>query len=345
MSGGLWSVAYGVLGLEAVIGVVLAISFTARADTPGTLLALTLLLGYLLFVGMMLLVVADRNRRFRAELELKRWSALLEQLVKSPYNRADAPEATLTTLLKTLQPSFPDLCGVSASGVRPLEVGKLSAHPLPLVAEGTEVGRLYFCVAPDTVSKVGHGALDALLPLVAAHVERALSHAQLHTEALTDPLTNLYNRRSFALQGRGLAALAYRHERPVSLAVLDIDYFKRVNDTYGHPVGDEALRRVAEILRRNARAEDHLMRWGGEEFVLLLYDATLEQTTTVLERIRLELSEQALPPIAWPLTVSAGLAGGSVPVGEENLRHWLGAADEALLKAKETGRDRIEIAA
>lgn len=87
------------------------------------------------------------------------------------------------------------------------------------------------------------------------------------------------------------------------------------------------------------------MRWGGEEFVLLFYDSTLAQMTEVVERIRLELKEQTLSPIAWPLTVSVGLAGGSVPVGEESLHHWLGAADQALLKAKQLGRDRIEVAA
>ncbi len=349
-SGGLWSVAYGLLGLEAVVGVVLGISFGARADAPTTLVALTLLLGYLLFTGIMLLVVADRNRRLRAERELKRWSALLEQLVGTSYKQADSPEAALTTLYATLKASFPDLCGISAHKGRIFQVGEATPYTRPLVTEGTEVGCLHFCALPSHAAPTPGGSpaakgLDALLPLVAVQVERSLAHAQLHLQALTDPLTNLANRRSFALHGASFAALAYRHDKPVGLAVLDIDFFKRVNDAYGHPVGDEVLKNVAEILRRNTRSEDHVMRWGGEEFVLLLYDATLIQLTEVVERIRLELSETPLVPIAWPLTLSAGLAGGSVPVGEENLHHWLEAADQALLKAKQTGRDRVEVAA
>ena len=350
VNGGLWPIAYGLLGLEAVVGVVLAISFMARADAPATLLALTLLLGYLMFTGIMLLVIADRNRRTRAELELKQWSATLEQLVKSPYNQASAPAAALATLLKTLQPSFPELCGISAAAwpaeVGLLEAGEVTPYPLPLITEGTEVGHLYFCTTPDTLAgqEAGREALGALLPLVAVQVERALSHARLHAQALTDPLTGLYNRRSFALQGSTLASRAYRQKRPVGLAVLDIDHFKRVNDVYGHPIGDEALKTVAEILRRNTRDKDHVMRWGGEEFVLLLYDVALPQLTEVVGRIRLELSGAVITPIAWPLTASVGVAGGSVPAGEESLQHWLGAADQALLKAKQTGRDRTEVA-
>jgi diguanylate cyclase (GGDEF)-like protein len=339
-SAGLWPVAYGLLGLEVVAGTVLALSLPARVDAPHTRLALALLLGYLLFTGMMLLVVADRNRRTRAEHELKRWSVLLEQLVQfSPFRKAAHPHDSLQTLLNTLGPFFPDLCGVLANADRPLLVGEGSAHAFPLVTEGTEVGRLYFRSAPTSV-----GLLDALTPLLATQVEGALAHAHLHTQTLTDPLTNLRNRRSFEVQGAGLAALAYRHHQPVGLAVLDIDHFKRVNDRYGHPVGDEALRTVADILRRNTREEDLVLRWGGEEFVLLLYGTTLEGTAEVVGRIRSELLDRAVAPIAWPLTISVGLAGGSVPSGEETLHGWLGAADRALLRAKQAGRDRVEVA-
>ena len=353
-SGGLWSVAYGILGSEVVVGTVLTISFTARADSPGTFVVLALLLGYLMFIAIMLLVIADRNRRIYAEHELTRWSVMLEQLVKAPYEKEDAPEKALGFLLQTLQPTFPELCGIAAGtdrspGLGPLSVGNATAYARPLVTGGTEVGQLYFDGASEgeasSVSGSASGSLEALLPLVAVQVERVLSYAYLHAQTLTDPLTGLYNRRSFALRGVRLALFAFGRGRPLSVAMLDIDHFKRVNDVYGHPVGDEALQKVAEILRRNARSDDHVMRWGGEEFVLLFFDTTLEQTKTVVERIRLELSEAHIPPIAWPLTVSAGVAGGDVPVGEETLHYWLGAADAALLKAKQTGRDRIEVSA
>ncbi len=340
VSGGLWSVAYGLLGLEAVVGSVLALSLVARASEPLVLGALALLLGYLLFIGMILLVVADRIRRTRAERELKQWSVLLERLVQtSPARQAAHPKDALAALADTLKPFFPDLCGVVANADKPVQVGDLSSHVLPLVAEGTEVGRLYFHSAPSHVR-----VLDALTPLLATQVEGALTHAHWHTQALTDPLTGLHNRRSFGAQGAAMVALAYHQDQPISLAVLDVDHFKRVNDSYGHPVGDEALKTLADILRRNTREQDLVLRWGGEEFVLLLYGSTLGQLAEVVERVRSELLRETIGPISWPLTVSVGLVGGSVPSSEETLHDWLGAADRALLEAKQAGRDRVVVA-
>lgn len=341
VGGGLWSVAYGLLGLEAVVGTVMALSLVARADEPLVVMALALLLGYLLFAGIILLVVADRNRRTRAERELKQWAVLLERLVQSsPGHETVHPKDALAALADTLKPFFPNFCGILANGDEPVRVGSPSGYALPLVAEGAEVGRLYFSSAPGNV-----GVLDALTPLLATRVAGALTHARWHTQALTDPLTGLYNRRSLEVQGASLVALAYRQAQPVSLAVLDIDHFKSVNDRYGHPVGDKALKTLAEILRRNTREEDLVLRWGGEEFVLVLYNSTLAQTTEIVERVRSELGGKTIAEIAWPLTISVGVTGGVVPNGEETLHDWLGAADRALLEAKQAGRDRVEVAA
>lgn len=255
-SAGLWPVAYGLLGLEAVTGAVLAISLVARADAPYLLLALALLLGYLLFTGMMLLVIADRTRRVRVERVLKQWSLLLEQLVTSPpVGKTARPEAALAPLMDILKPVFPGLSGVSATADRPLQIGEPSPHTLRLVAEGAEVGRLHFREEPGSVD-----VLNALAPLLAKQVEGALSRAHWHTQALADPLTGLHNRRAFELHAANLTELAFRHGQPVSLAILDIDQFKRVNDRYEHPTGDEVLKVLADILRRNTRGEDLVLR-------------------------------------------------------------------------------------
>lgn len=338
-SGGLWPVAYGLLGLEAVTGTVIAISLVARADAPYVILALALLLGYLLFTGMILLVVADRNRRVRAERELKQWSVLLEQLVAfSPAGKAVRPEDAPSALMDILKPVFPNLSGISITADQPLQIGAPSPRTFALITKGAEIGRLHFRGEPDSLD-----VLNALAPLLAKQMEGALSRAHWHAQALADPLTGLHNRRAFELQAASLVALAYRHDQPVSLAILDIDHFKRVNDQYGHPTGDEALKLFATILRRNTRGEDLVLRWGGEEFVLLLYGSTLEQMRQVVGRIRTELREQSVAVVAWPLTISGGLIGGIVPAGEDVLHEWLEAADQALLRAKQAGRDRIEV--
>jgi diguanylate cyclase (GGDEF)-like protein len=139
-------------------------------------------------------------------------------------------------------------------------------------------------------------------------------------------------------------AHAREHGSPVSVAMLDLDHFKRVNDYYDHATGDRALRELSMILERTLRSGDLAFRWGGEEFLVLLLNADRATAAEVVRRIRQELRSQSLRPIEWPLTLSAGIAGGSVPEGEDTLRRWIASADSGLLRAKEAGRDRVEAA-
>ncbi len=158
--------------------------------------------------------------------------------------------------------------------------------------------------------------------------------------AQTDALTGLVNRRGFELTvERAVASGA----RTLSIILADIDHFKRINDVYGHLVGDEALRGVASALRGACRSADHLARWGGEEFVVLLIDASTDEATVIAERLR-----SAVAHIDWPsasqalqLTLSAGIATGPATAPLATL---LQAADGALYAAKQSGRDRICVA-
>ena len=171
-----------------------------------------------------------------------------------------------------------------------------------------------------------------------------LKQVEWGTLALTDPLTGLLNRRGLEAELPKLLALSRRYRAPVSAVMLDIDRFKRVNDTYGHPVGDEVLRRLGRILEASVRKEDLAVRYGGEEFLLLLYGADRQAAKEVVERIRARFRAEKVEPIPYPLTLSGGIAGGEVPQGEEALEEWILQADYALLRAKEAGRDRVTLA-
>lgn len=333
VSGGLWPVAYGLLGLEAVTGLVIAITLMAHPGAPHMALVPALFLGYMLFIAMMLLVIADRNRRLRAEDALKQWSALLEALASLPP--AKNHEAALGGIMATLQRVFPDLVGITTTVDETAHYGDSGAYSFPVVAEGAEVGRLFFRAEPLNIA-----VLDAIAPSLAAQLERALAQLRWYQQALTDPLTGLHNRRVFELQAANFVSLAFRHEQPLSLAMLDIDHFKRANDHYGHPTGDEVLKGVANLLQHHTREEDLVLRWGGEEFVLLLYGSDLAQASEIVERIRAGLSQQSLVGVAWPITISCGLVGGIVPTSNGEVHQWFAVADQALLKAKEAGRDR-----
>ena len=155
-----------------------------------------------------------------------------------------------------------------------------------------------------------------------------------------DPLTNLSNRRCILTQLAAAVSAARRHERPLAVAIVDIDHFKAVNDEHGHAAGDRVLAAVANAMRRHLRAEDQLGRLGGEEFLALLPDAGARAAATTAEKLRTEVAALAvdLEGSELAVTISAGWAAWEGESPEELLRR----ADEALYAAKRGGRDRVE---
>ncbi|MFJ4387334.1 diguanylate cyclase [Pseudomonas sp. NPDC089408] len=161
---------------------------------------------------------------------------------------------------------------------------------------------------------------------------------RLNRDAQTDPLTGLGNRRSLELN----LSLLEAEGRAFSAIVLDIDHFKRVNDNHGHEVGDQVLRRLAELMRRCCREGDLLCRTGGEEFLMLLPGASLEVAAVVAERLRVTVQDTPVEPVG-AVTVSLGVARWDGEAGSEP-GEILSEADRALYRAKQAGRNRLVIA-
>ena len=155
-----------------------------------------------------------------------------------------------------------------------------------------------------------------------------------HLDAQTDPLTGLQNRRGLALALTGLQA----NRCPFATLAVDIDHFKRVNDTYGHDVGDLVLRKLAIILNGASRPEDLVFRNGGEEFLVLLPEASKEEAAVVAERLRNQV-EAALMPHGHNITVSLGVSHW--PADHNDVEEVLKLADQALYQAKRTGRNKV----
>lgn len=179
---------------------------------------------------------------------------------------------------------------------------------------------------------------------LAAPLEMTVLHEDARRLATTDPLTGLLNRRAFLDALERERSRADRHHFPVSLLLLDVDHFKSVNDRHGHAAGDAVLRGVAEVLRRVARRSDCVGRWGGEEFVLALPQTGGPGAEVAAERIRRGIARtpHALPGGAeLKVTVSVGVASADSPWTPESL---IAAADRAMYRAKEHGRDRVECA-
>jgi diguanylate cyclase (GGDEF)-like protein len=164
--------------------------------------------------------------------------------------------------------------------------------------------------------------------------------AELAELSLRDPLTGLHNRRHADVELPRLVSAADRHDQPLAMAMADLDHFKRVNDDHSYTIGDEVLRQFAVILRRSTRSSDVVTRYGGEEFVVLMPQTTLEQAVVLCERVRAEVEAHDWSAIDEGLhvTVSIGVSdsrtsGGLVTIGAD--------ADAALHRAKREGRNRV----
>lgn len=173
--------------------------------------------------------------------------------------------------------------------------------------------------------------------LVYAATEQA---RRLRQMANTDPLTGVFNRRYLELQMEQALSAWRRYRRPTTLLIIDVDHFKRINDRFGHAIGDHALRRLVELISARIRSVDTLCRYGGEEFVVLLREVNASGAAVVAEALRSRVEAAPVLP-EGRMTVSIGIAE---LVEAEDLDHWLNLADAALYLAKRSGRNRVELA-
>jgi diguanylate cyclase (GGDEF)-like protein len=214
------------------------------------------------------------------------------------------------------------------------------------VVRGMEAGADDYLVKPVEPFDL-QAKLIAAERVTALHAELGRYRAELAKLARTDVLTQLANRRSMEEDLRMLDARSQRYGRPYCVAICDVDHFKTYNDTLGHQAGDEALRAVAAKLAAEVRASDGVYRYGGEEFVLVLPEQSLQTARAAVERVRAAVEQLAIPhPGRGPggvVTMSFGTAGfrpGQATTVEDLLKQ----ADAALYEAKEAGRNRVGVA-
>jgi diguanylate cyclase (GGDEF)-like protein len=166
---------------------------------------------------------------------------------------------------------------------------------------------------------------------------------ELFERSVRDALTGLYNRSYFLDQVEPLAGLGAQRGLGLAILMIDIDHFKRINDTHGHDVGDGVLREVAGVLRASTRPEDLVARYGGEEFVVALPVVAPDQATERAERIRANLAERRIvTPAGAPLRVTASIGLAIAPAGRpRSTAALISTADRCLYQAKHAGRNRV----
>ena len=162
--------------------------------------------------------------------------------------------------------------------------------------------------------------------------ERVVAQLVLH-----DPLTGLYNRRFLKEQAGSIVAFAQRHKLPLSLLMIDIDHFKKINDEFGHQVGDVVLQRVSNVLKTRLRRGDVAVRYGGEELLAVLPGADQTDAAAIAEQLRVTVGQIGYSDIG-PLNVTVSIG---VAVVSTTLQAAVGHADAALYRAKKAGRNRV----
>lgn len=206
---------------------------------------------------------------------------------------------------------------------------------IPLNARGMIIGILYFYLKPDLdIDESKLKLLYAIGNQIGVSIDNAKLYEDAKKSSLHDPLTGLANRRLMHIVfSRGLAE-ARRTNKPFSVIMLDIDFFKDFNDTKGHPAGDVLLSELSKLILKESREVDLVVRYGGEEFLILLPDTSLEKSYEAAERLRKVVESKT------EVTISLGVASYSKKTVKE--KDLIDKADAALYKAKQNGRNRIE---
>jgi len=195
----------------------------------------------------------------------------------------------------------------------------------------------------DELDHLRNDLVDTALTIGKLLSELEEKNRELQELAYYDPLTGLPNRRFFFEHASLIFEEVKRYEKPLSLLVMDIDHFKKINDTYGHDVGDVVLKTFAGVLRGIVRQSDICARFGGEEFVVLLPNTNLEGAKVLAERIRTTVAKNMVEHGSIVIVFTVSIGASQYRKGMQNIDELIKEADIALYRAKEEGRNRVEV--
>ena len=214
---------------------------------------------------------------------------------------------------------------------------------VPLIAHGDVIGLLEFSSNQVSFYKKRHlESAQAFASPVAIALENSRMHNETYQLAMTDGLTGIGSRHAFDFNSKYYLERARREGRNLSFAMLDLDWFKKVNDDFGHLMGDKVLQTVCHTCQKKLRITDFIARYGGEEIIILFPDTSVETAEQIVKRICQEVSQLKIEGINRPITLSAGITSFS-PAMDTDLNDLIRAADEALYQSKANGRNRITV--
>lgn len=257
-------------------------------------------------------------------------SPVIEVNASGEVTYANPVEEKLFPNLNTMGWSHPFLNGLSG-----FEELRQSKHQADVVRE-VEIGQAIYELHTHYIP-----VLDLIRIYAMDITKRKMAEKEIHLLATTDSLTGIVNRREFTRILTDEIARAKRYGMPLSLAMYDLDYFKRVNDSFGHDVGDYVLQAVTALVKELIRSTDVVARWGGEEFMVLMPESDIQAANNAAEKLRLAIAGHHFDTVD-KATVSFGVTEF---VAQDDFNSLLKRVDDALYSAKAKGRDRVEILA
>ena len=229
--------------------------------------------------------------------------------------------------------------------IKELQQPLQSLYGRPLVARGKFIGAFFLgSFRSDAFSEYNREFLGTLMNQVSVVIDNSMLYEDIRNKSRQDGLTGLLNHRTFMEKLKEETVRLSRDQKPFSLLLVDIDHFKKVNDTYGHPAGDAVLVHVAGILKEAARGADFVARYGGEEFAVGMVGADTKGAQQMAERLRKTVEKTVVQVGRTAITVKLSIGVASCPddaVAADGLLHLVGLADNALYHAKRTGRNRV----
>ncbi|RFF28316.1 MULTISPECIES: sensor domain-containing diguanylate cyclase [unclassified Wenzhouxiangella] len=240
-------------------------------------------------------------------------------------------------LVEDMQPAERDL-------LRPQ--GILSILVVPIFLDGAFWGLIGFddCSSRRTWGQAEVDALEVASGTIGGAIRSMRAEEELRRLVSTDSLTGVSSRRAFIEQARESLERASRRGEPVSLMIMDLDHFKSINDNHGHPAGDQALVRFAQLCQQILRDDDIIGRTGGEEFAVVLHGAGQAQARRLAESLRRHVESSRIDTAAGSFRLSVSIGVAMPAEGERSLNRLLKRADDALYTAKRAGRNRVETA-
>jgi diguanylate cyclase (GGDEF)-like protein len=252
--------------------------------------------------------------------------------------------------LAILDRRLPDMDGVSLAQELKSHPGFRTRYVIMLTGEdeqadkveGLELGADDYITKPfqypELVARVRAGKR-----IVDLQKELLETNKRLELLSITDGLTKLHNHRYFQDELSRAFEESQRYQRPLSLAMIDIDFFKKINDTYGHAVGDDVLKCAAKLYRDSVRSTDLVARYGGEEFTVMMPETSLNDAISFAEKIRHLVESNPMQTQVGPVTATISLGVASVPHSRiHSAKELIIAADKALYRAKKNGRNQVQ---